>query len=488
MKRLLYQFGLTSCIAITTIDANASITSSNFQVPNVDNWVPSATTTFLRTSEDEDRAGLSVPAIEKLKTWFTSSNVKQQQLQTWLNEGKSAETVFTRMKLTNLGSFLLYDPQFSVWLKYVDDLNAKTYQKRTPAISILTTQYGDDALYTMFEHATMISRTKDLAKRLQTDQMEHWVAIRKDPAEVFNLFKLDEAGENILSSPKFTAWAKYVDDLNVDNPEDAKFMIPTLRQHYTDVDILQMAESAKSVEGTKTIASRLETEVIKLWLVDRKTPDKAMADLKLGTAGPLLENPLLNILSKYLDVYNAKFPQHKTTMIETFTRKIGDKKKSNLLAAAKSKDVTKDIARNLESAQLKMWLSNGKSIDDVFELLKLYQSEHNFLRNPLLNTWVAYMDAIVHNDPSKTSKLFSTVETKFDDKPLLQILEVAKKFPTLATAAVQMQTEKIRSIFASGMSPEKAFTVLGLDNVGDNLLSNPTFDGLRKCFQQEEPR
>ncbi|ETP39517.1 hypothetical protein F442_13024 [Phytophthora nicotianae P10297] len=484
---LLYLVGLASLAAITSTDANSPIVTSSVQSPKVSNWSSStsvvSTTRFLRTSdtddeESEERAGLSVPASEKLKSWFMSSNVNPRQLQKWLNEGKSGETVFTRMHLTNVGSLLFYDPQFKTWLQYVDDLNAKTYQKRTPAISVLTTQYGDDALYKMIEDAKMIPRMKELASKLQADQMDHWVAVAKDPDEVFHLFKLDKLGKTrmkLFSSPDFAAWAKYMDDLSMNNPEKARPMISTLRQHYRDVDLLTMAESVKSVEATKSIATRLETEVIKDWAVSRKTPDKALRDLDLDNADTLLKDPLFNFWAKYVDVYNARYPEEKMTMIKTLTQKFDDNNVAKMINAAKANDATKDIAAKLEMAQLQMWLHDRRSVDDVLVRLWIHTTENDFLGNPLLNTWVAYMNTVITENPTKVSSIFSVLETRYSDKALLQILEVAKGFPSMKNTATKMQKKKIQAIFARWELPSKAFGLLGLDRIGDNILSTPLF-------------
>ncbi|KAE9088437.1 hypothetical protein PF005_g25233 [Phytophthora fragariae] len=71
-------------------------------------------TKFLRTSGvndndegdgTEERVGLS--AVDKLKNLFSSSTVSSQQLETWLDKGKSADTVFARMRLTDAGEGLL---------------------------------------------------------------------------------------------------------------------------------------------------------------------------------------------------------------------------------------------------------------------------------------------------------------------------------------------------------------------------------------------
>ncbi|KAG2899573.1 hypothetical protein PC114_g13885 [Phytophthora cactorum] len=260
--RLLYLIGLTAVIYITSIDANASVTGSNDG--------PSRAT-----------KGVSVSAVEKLKSWFTSSNVTPQQLQSWLNEGKSADAVFTCTKLTKAGGWPFLKPQFSTWAQYVDELSAKTSQKGSSAISTLTRQYGDDKLYEMIERAKFLPETKNLATRLQADQMQHWIATRKDPDEVFRVLKLDKAGGHMLSSTAFSKWAKYVGDLNVNNLKTS--MIPTLRNHFTEYTILSTITSAKSVEGTKSIASKLEDNLILAWLNSRKTPDDLRVDLDLIT-------------------------------------------------------------------------------------------------------------------------------------------------------------------------------------------------------------
>ncbi|KAG4049414.1 hypothetical protein PC123_g15307 [Phytophthora cactorum] len=151
-------------------------------------------------ASDDTRAGLSVPATEKLKSWFTSSEVTPEKLQSWLNKGKSVNTVFTRMHLKKAGHWTLQAPQFSTWLQYVDNLNARTSPKSTSAISTLTRQFGADELYGMIESAKFIPEIKNLATRLETDQVQYWATIRKDPDEVFRLFRLDEARDNILNS------------------------------------------------------------------------------------------------------------------------------------------------------------------------------------------------------------------------------------------------------------------------------------------------
>ncbi|KAF4141846.1 hypothetical protein GN958_ATG08951 [Phytophthora infestans] len=92
------------------------------------------------------------------------------------------------MHLNKAGSELFSNPQFSPWVQYVDDLS-KLSKKEVSAVSTLIVSYGDTRLYEMIEKAKTISQTKALATKLEAEQMRHWVTTRKNPEEVFYLFK-----------------------------------------------------------------------------------------------------------------------------------------------------------------------------------------------------------------------------------------------------------------------------------------------------------
>ncbi|KAE9062086.1 hypothetical protein PF010_g29551 [Phytophthora fragariae] len=140
--------GLAPLAFFATIDAETSVTGPTLSASDFSTWTGVhtasetgiSTTRFLRAGsvvddgdDDEERAGLSVPIAEKAKTLFSSSKVTPERLQKWLAEGKPTDTVFARMRLGKAGEFLLFRPQFTDWLKYIDDLSAKNPTKGTSA-------------------------------------------------------------------------------------------------------------------------------------------------------------------------------------------------------------------------------------------------------------------------------------------------------------------------------------------------------------------
>ncbi|KAJ8524959.1 hypothetical protein ON010_g16157 [Phytophthora cinnamomi] len=316
--------------------------------------------------DGEERSGLSVPVAEKVKTFFSSPKVTQDHLQRWLGKGKSAGCSTLTTSLVGSSTSTICIP-------------------RTPRRERPRSQHS---LFTMatVDETTKITRTKELATELQTKQMNHWVAVAKDPDDVFHFMELDKVNEHILSNPKFTAWA------------------------------------------------------------NGKSPGGAFVKLGLGEpVSNLLERPLFSNWLKYTNAYSVKYPHEKATAIETLTQKFGDKQVAQMLDMAKSKDAPQSIAINLESAQLEMWFSGEKSVNDVRVLLRLY-SVGDFGGDSLLNTWVSYMNVFLKDNPGEVTSILTKLETQFSDRPFHQILQAIVKFSSMESAATKIQAEKIQAL------------------------------------------
>eukprot|EP00644_Phytophthora_capsici_P018579 jgi/Phyca11/128001/e_gw1.73.72.1 len=441
-----------------------------------------STTRLLRTRSviDEERAGgISASASDKLAKLFKSSKVTDEQLQQWLNKGKTAESVFYRMNLENtLYTRVFKSPQFPRWLQYADDLSASG--KGSPAISVLSTKYGDEKLYQMIGWAKKESSTKALGTRLQTEQLEHWVKVGKDPEEVFKLYDLNYAGWRFLSNSQFSAWTKYVDDLNAKNEGAFVSIIPTLRKYFSDDDLFKIALAAKRSGDTEAMGTKLEDAFVQFWVHRKDTPDNVLVELGLKqSTKTLLESPLLSLLTKYTEAYNVRFATKKTTVIETLVRAFDDETVARMLLAGREKSTTKKIAKQFQADQLEMWLNSGQSVDDVYKLLNLpSRRDHlgDFGGEKLFDTWLTFMNAVSIKTPEKTSAIFTTLAPTFKNRPMMQILEAANKFSSMEKAATKLQLEKAQSIFSTGVSPYKAFKMVALDNVGDSVLSSPLFN------------
>ncbi|KAK1935644.1 hypothetical protein P3T76_010339 [Phytophthora citrophthora] len=224
---------------------------------------------------------------------------------------------------------------------------------------------------------------------------------------------------------------------------------------------------------------------------EKKTPAIILAEFKLEVTPKMLKAPQFNLLIKFTDAYNMKFPQTKTTMIETLTDAFGDKKTADVLAAVKAKDMkVKKIATELEAAQLQMWLSSGKSVDDVYQLMKLPFSKtvNYFTGNPLSPVWIAYLNTFSIQNSEKVLKMLSTMTTQFRDRPMMQILQAAEKFPNMEKIAAKLQLQLTEKVLATEVSPREAFIVTSHCWGFSSRLSG-VYEVVDLCgrFQQEAP-
>ncbi|KAL3670767.1 hypothetical protein V7S43_003955 [Phytophthora oleae] len=441
--RLFYLAGVAILAFVAGGDARVLVSNvSNQPQVHVASTSVVSTTRLLRTrsivAEERAGGGISVSGTDKLAKLLKSSKVTDEQLQKWLSKGKAAESVFYRMNLANTRFTRLFEsPQFIRWLQYADDLSASG--KGPSAISVLSIQYGDDTLYKMIGWAKKESSTKALGTRLQADQLEHWVTTRKDPDEVF----------------KF-AWTKYVDDLNAKNEEAMVSIIPTLRKHFSDGDLFKIVLAAKRVDETEAMGTKLEDAFVQFWSHRKETPDNVLVELGLKkSTKTLLENPLLNMLTKYTEAYNVRYAAKKTTVIETLTRTFGDETVAKMLLAGKSESTTKKIATKFETEQLEMWMNSGQSVDDVYKLLNLPSRRDllgDFDNERLFGTWLAYMNTLSIKNPDKTAAIFSTLAPSFRDRPMMQIFQAATKF-----SSMEKSTAKLHPLFKKWMGYVEVF-------------------------------
>ncbi|EGZ13699.1 hypothetical protein PHYSODRAFT_513583, partial [Phytophthora sojae] len=137
----------------------------------------------------------------------------------------------------------------------------------------------------------------------------------------------------------------------------------------------------------------------------------------------------------------------RATMVEALTRTFGDDLVAKMILRAKANKATQSVASRLESAQLEMWRSSEKSVDDVYKRLRL-DPEHlvgDIAAHSAFGVWVSYVNTVSTANPSKASTLLSTFESRFKDQPFNQILQlIVKKFHSKEKAATAIQTEKIR--------------------------------------------
>ncbi|OWY98467.1 hypothetical protein PHMEG_00030765 [Phytophthora megakarya] len=259
-----------------------------------------------------------------------------------------------------------------------------------------------------------------------------------------------------------------------------------------------MTNVAKDSKSTKSIATKVEDDWIDAVLEKHKKPYQLLQNLGLGkTTDNLLDKVMLDdslVITwvNYMELFNKRYPKEKTTMLETFTKAFGDDGVTKMLYIAKSDSLTKDLAAQMKSTQLKMWLDSGKTTDDVFKLLKLDEVVivSHFRDEILFETWVSYIDTFIKANPDKMDAIFSALQSQFTDMPFNKILNEAKRFPSMEATATKFQMDKIATYLDNKKSPRDVFYILGLKNEGADLLGSPLFNAWMKyvkAFNKRNP-
>ncbi|GMF31384.1 unnamed protein product [Phytophthora lilii] len=135
-------------------------------------------------------------------------------------------------------------------------------------------------------------RGVEKAKVLLTKRdLKLWMNKKRAPDRVFELLKLDKAGDKIFENAKFIMWLEYVRDFNLKYPVDLASTISTLTRHHGDEAVSKMLLAAQNIDSVEAIATRLQFELIQQWITHRQPIENVFLWLMLNKAGDkLFEN------------------------------------------------------------------------------------------------------------------------------------------------------------------------------------------------------
>ncbi|KAF1791331.1 hypothetical protein PC129_g3297 [Phytophthora cactorum] len=162
----------------------------------------------------------------------------------------------------------------------------------------------------------------------------------------------------------------------------------------------------------------------------------------------------------------------RSAMFSTLIAHYGDETLTRLLVEAHQVSKTKNIAQQLEIIQLDNWLTQKTTADDVYSLLKLNANEGNLLQNPLLNTWISYIQKVGEGNPFNSVLL--KLAKRYDEDGLAHILSGAKAADNTQNIAKKVERAQLVNWLSNGKTVDDAITLLRLNTgEGGELLKNP---------------
>ncbi|POM62673.1 Avirulence protein (Avh) [Phytophthora palmivora] len=242
----------------------------------------------------------NTPATSELAAKLEALRLKQ-----WLNAGFEPGRVFGMLKLDVSRAKMFDSPQLEALTKYVALFNSKHLRQETTVLQLFSKHYdGDDAFLKVLvsaENANSVGATK-----LKNEMVKSWLDQPNHPANVFKALKLDEAGDNLLSSPILSTWVQYMKAFNKQYPLAETTMIKTFTKSYGDEKLATMLEAAKKVPNTEQLAKNLQAAQFSQWMTENKTPKEMLSVLKLSSQ-TFNDNPSAAIWRSYNKAYAKKF-------------------------------------------------------------------------------------------------------------------------------------------------------------------------------------
>ncbi|KUF92577.1 hypothetical protein AM588_10007825 [Phytophthora nicotianae] len=189
----------------------------------------------------------------------------------WRSEDLPVRGVWDRLKFSNSVHDALRSEKLKLLFKYISQYYPNG---ETVVLEMFTTKYGEDAVAKALVLAKRDAATKDIATKMQRQQLEGWLANRKTGDDVFKLLNIKDG----IDHPKMEILAEFTKLFNVNkNPQDKAEMFTVLRKGFGDDGkfALMLTKAQKSRDTlVADIAKLYRKELFKQWFqygIDPKT-------------------------------------------------------------------------------------------------------------------------------------------------------------------------------------------------------------------------
>ncbi|ETM39443.1 hypothetical protein L914_14408 [Phytophthora nicotianae] len=146
--------------------------------------------------EDDVLALMIIRAARSPSTSNISKRLFTEQMRSWYLEGFNPEEVFGLLRLDDAITPLFENPLYYVWSNFVVHYKGLRPKEDMTHFAVLREYYNEDNLLTILFNAWDAPYTKNLAKQLLDDQLEHWLKTKTDPRTVFSLLRVEDVAAN----------------------------------------------------------------------------------------------------------------------------------------------------------------------------------------------------------------------------------------------------------------------------------------------------
>uniref|UniRef100_H3GFB8 RxLR effector PexRD54 WY domain-containing protein n=1 Tax=Phytophthora ramorum TaxID=164328 RepID=H3GFB8_PHYRM len=382
------------------------------------------------------------------------------------NNQATTNKLFKKLQVGEIDDKLFQSTQFKEWVTTVTkNFKTNTELAQASIASALVSHFGDEALATLLVAAKQNYKSATVATKLENAQLRNWESAGKTGDDVFDLLKLNDKGEKLFESPVAATWISYVTKLNTQNSDEVIFS--SLKKLFDDEALAKMIAGAKDSASTAATATKLEQVQLNKWMVEGKTVDDIFALLKLNNEeGKLLQNTMLTTWMSYVNL-QGKNPYD--MILVKLSAHYDEAGLAKMLVTAKQDGTAFSIVRKLEEVQFKNWLSDGKTADDVYNLLKLNLERGDILKSPMLTTWISYTAKL---DENPYQLLLALLMKQYDDATLTKMFVAAKRGRATESIGTKLEEVQLKSWLSDGKTADDVFKLLQLNKDGDTIFAS----------------
>ncbi|KAL4117418.1 hypothetical protein PRIC2_011409 [Phytophthora ramorum] len=381
------------------------------------------------------------------------------------NNQATTDKLFKKLQVGGTDDKLFQSTQFKEWVTTVTkNFKKNTELAQTSMASALVSHFGDEALATLLVAAKQNYKSGAVATKLENAQLRNWESAGKTGDDVFDLLKLNDKGEKLFESPVAATWISYMTKLNTQNSDEVIFS--SLKKLFDDEALAKMIAGAKNSASTTATATKLEQVQLNKWMSEGKTVDDIFALLKLNNEeGKLLQSPMLRTWISYVDLQGKNPYDMILVKLSTHYDEAGLAK---MLTTAKQDGTAYSIVRKLEEVQLKNWLSDGKTADDVFKLLQLNKDGDTVFASSVWSVWSSYLTKLDKENADEL--MFVVLKKHYGGEGVAKMVGVANKEASTKNIGRKLEEELWRS---QGKDGDDIFKLLKLDEEGQKFFESP---------------
>ncbi|KAG2898739.1 hypothetical protein PC129_g15961 [Phytophthora cactorum] len=324
-----------------------------------------------------------------------AAQLRSQQLNAWLDNGKSVDDVFKLLKLGDDGYQALASRKLTVLDDYIVKFNRENPGHETTLLKTLTKGFGGEgALVPILAAAKHDMRTVTKAKQLEKGLLRQWRHENLEPASVMKLLKLDDDVNGFLKSRNLWTFEKYIAEFNKKNPENQVTLLGALTSKYEEGDVARAIVSGLKNENTavERVAARLQKEQLEGWLKRDKSVNDVFKLLKFKDDGSVEISRNLETLEAYILLYN-RAKQVDETLVGALAKGFGGESQlAEMLMGARSFPYFNGKAKTLQNAQFKEWRDKGLNPTNVLsEIFVVAQAGPSIIQKSVVREFTTFI-------------------------------------------------------------------------------------------------